>query len=108
MPASTAAAVATAVVVASLNRRGGEIQGRVRVRGLPEDTAVIRLRSWLNDTEVMAMAAVTSADRSPQSADRSPQEDEKTVYAVDVTTGETRMLDSYPPFPHILIPGIVM
>ncbi|GIH76183.1 hypothetical protein Plo01_26120 [Planobispora longispora] len=56
----------------------------------------------------MAMAAVTSADRSPQSADRSPQEDEKTVYAVDVTTGETRMLDSYPPFPHILIPGIVM
>ncbi|WP_068920853.1 hypothetical protein [Planobispora rosea] len=76
-------------------------RARVRVRGLPEGTAVTRLGSWLNATEVMALAAVVSGDRPAQ-------QDRTAVYAVNVMTGEARELDNHPPFPHILIPGIVM
>ncbi|GAA3443711.1 PD40 domain-containing protein [Planomonospora venezuelensis] len=79
----------------------GKVQGRIRIRGLPEDTTVIRLGHWLNDTEVTALTTVSSADAPPRDA-------VTTVYAVNVRTGGTRELHSYPSFSHLLVPGIVM
>ncbi|GIH91056.1 WD40 repeat domain-containing protein [Planobispora siamensis] len=72
---------------------------KVEIRGLPDDTVALRLGHWLDGTTVTAWTVV-SADGHRQ------DDDTTTVHAVDITTGQARLLRTYP-FPDVVVPGMV-
>ncbi|GII02377.1 WD40 repeat domain-containing protein [Planobispora takensis] len=72
---------------------------KVEIRGLPEDGVVMRLGHWLDGTTVTARTVVSSDGHRRDN-------DTTTVYAVNVTTGQARLLHTYP-FPNAMVPGMV-
>ncbi|MFF5210389.1 hypothetical protein [Streptosporangium sp. NPDC000396] len=79
----------------------GKVTAKVAARGLPEDTVMLRLGNWLNDTEVVVLTIPSSEPPS--------REDSRTAYAMNIKTGQVRKLQTYqvPGAYLTVVPGIV-